>query len=177
MTRARIKQLVRAALATDESRTALFQRIALAGVVLPHGLQKVFGWFGGWGIEGTIAWFDTALGVPPAIASLVIVSDFLGSIALALGLFSRLCAVGTALTMIGAIAMVHAPNGFFMNWSGAAPGEGFEYHLLALTLTVPLIVRGGGAWSVDRWLANRLGREEARSAPTHDWTASVSESA
>lgn len=147
---------VRRMLATDTSKTALIQRIALAAVVLPHGLQKVFGWFGGWGLEGTLGWFQSALGVPAPIAALVIASDFLGAIALGLGLFSRLAALGVALTMLGAIAMVHAPNGFFMNWAGTNAGEGFEFHLLALGLSLPLIVRGGGAFSLDRWLAERL---------------------
>ncbi len=148
---------LRRVLATDTSKTAAFQRVALAAVVLPHGLQKVFGWFGGWGIEGTLGWFQSALGVPAPVAALVIVSDFLGAIALGLGLFSRVAALGTALTMLGAIAMVHASNGFFMNWAGTNPGEGFEFHLLALGLCLPLIVRGGGAFSLDRWLAARLG--------------------
>ena len=153
---ARLRLLVRRALATDTAKTALFQRIVLAAVVLPHGLQKVFGWFGGWGVEGTIAWFGSALGVPAPVAALVIASDFLGAIALGLGLFSRLTALGVAFTMLGAIATVHAPNGFFMNWAGTNAGEGYEFHLLALALSLPLIVRGGGAFSLDRWLVSRL---------------------
>lgn len=160
-------RLIRSGLRTDASKTALFQRIVLAAVVLPHGLQKVFGWFGGWGLDGTIGWFQSALGVPPALTGLVIASDLLGAIALALGLFSRLTAFGVALTMLGAIALVHAPNGFFMNWSGAQAGEGFEFHLLALALSIPLVVRGGGGWSVDRWLLQRL---EAASASGARWS-------
>jgi putative oxidoreductase len=69
---------------------------------------------------------------------------------------SRLTAFGVTLTMVGAIAMVHAPNGFFMNWSGTLAGEGYEFHLLALALSLPLVVRGGGAWSIDGWLSQRL---------------------
>ncbi|HVJ19657.1 MAG TPA: DoxX family protein [Polyangiaceae bacterium] len=162
MSRMRVRQLVMTALLTDDSRAALFQRIALAGVVLPHGLQKVFGWFGGWGVQGTIAWFESALGVPSPLSSLVIASDFLGAIALAFGLFVRLTALGIALTMLGAIALLHAPNGFFMNWSGANAGEGFEFHLLALALSLPLVVRGGGAWSLDRWLSKQLAADGPR---------------
>jgi putative oxidoreductase len=152
------------ALNTDASKTALFQRLVLASVVLPHGLQKMFGWFGGWGLSGTIAWFESALGVPAPLAWLVIASDFLGAIALALGLFTRLTALGTALTMFGAIALVHAPNGFFMNWSGAQAGEGFEFHLLALALSLPLAVRGAGAWSLDRWLLRTLATRSSTTA-------------
>lgn len=149
------------ALATDTSHTALFQRVALAGVILPHGLQKLFGWFGGFGLDATLGWFQSALGVPPAVTALVIAAESVGVIALALGLFSRLTALGVALAMIGAIVMVHAPYGFFMNWGGTNAGEGFEYHLLALALSLPLIVRGGGAYSLDRWLAERLASRQA----------------
>ncbi|MGC3998186.1 MAG: hypothetical protein QM767_12170 [Anaeromyxobacter sp.] len=60
--------------------------------------------------------------------------------------------------MIGAVATVHWQAGFFMNWSGAQAGEGFEYHLLALALAIPVVVSGGGAWSLDRVLARALRR-------------------
>lgn len=143
-------------LETDASRTALFQRLVLAGVILPHGLQKVFGSFGGGGLEGTIGWFESALGVPAPITVLVIAAESLGAIALGLGVFSRVAALGVALTMLGAILMVHAPYGFFMNWAGTNAGEGFEFHLLALALSLPLVVRGGGAFSLDAWLRRRL---------------------
>jgi putative oxidoreductase len=83
----------------------------------------------------------------------VILSDFVGSVALMLGLFSRVAALGTTFTMLGAVALVHLPNGFFMNWGGTQPGEGFEFHLLALALSVPLVIHGGGAFSFDGWLA------------------------
>lgn len=152
----RWKSVLRTALATDASKTLLFQRLVLAGVVLPHGLQKAFGWFGGWGLNGTVAWFQSALDVPAPVAALVIASDLLGALALAFGLFSRLTALGIALTMLGAVSLVHAPNGFFMNWGGSNPGEGYEFHLLALALSMPLAVRGGGAASLDRWLARRF---------------------
>lgn len=155
------RSLVRAMLDTDDSKTALVQRLVLSGVVLAHGLQKALGWFGGWGFEGTLNWFETALGVPAPLAALVILSDSLGSLALAVGLGSRLAALGTTLTMLGAIALVHAPNGFFMNWSGTQAGEGFELHLLVLALSVPLVVRGGGAYSLDRWLVRQLAKAEA----------------
>ena len=150
------RRLVAQGLGTDVSKTRLLQRVLLALVILPHGLQKTFGWFGGWGVDGTLRWFESALGVPAPLALLVILAELLGAVALALGLFSRLSALGIALTMLGAIALVHAPSGFFMNWSGTQNGEGFEYHLLALALSVPLVVKGGGAWSLDTWLSARV---------------------
>jgi putative oxidoreductase len=145
---------------TDESRSVLFQRVVLGGVVAMHGAQKLFGWFGGFGFDATVRWFAEALHVPAPLAVLVVLSDSLGSLALALGLFSRFMALGTTLTMLGAILLFHAPNGFFMNWSGTNAGEGYELHLLALGLSLPIVVRGGGAWSVDRWLSGWLTRSE-----------------
>lgn len=142
-------------LATPDSRQLLFQRLVLGAVVLPHGLQKVFGWWGGFGFDATMDFF-ASLGVPAPLAFLVIVGDSLGALALLLGAATRLAALGTTLTMLGAIALWHWPHGFFMNWSGAQAGEGFELHLLALGLALPLVVRGGGARSIDRALARRL---------------------
>ena len=141
-------------LSTDSSRTLLFQRLVLGAVILPHGLQKLFGWFGGYGFSGTMQFFTDTIGAPAPAGFLVILSDSLGALALITGLGTRLAAAGTVLTMLGAILLWHLPNGFFMNWSGTQAGEGFEFHLLALALALPLAVRGGGAYSVDRVLAS-----------------------
>jgi putative oxidoreductase len=146
--------------ATDRSVTLLFQRLVLALVMLPHGAQKTLGWFGGHGFEGTMGFFTGTLGLPAALALLVILGESLGALALLAGGFTRLAAFGIAATMVGAVAMAHLANGFFMNWSGQQAGEGFEYHLLALALAVPLVVRGGGLFAVDSWLARWFGRAE-----------------
>ena len=87
---------------------------------------------------------------------LIILGESLGAIGLVLGAGTRLAALGIAAVMLGAIATTHAHFGFFMNWFGAQPGEGFEYHLLVLALALPLVVRGGGLRSVDGALAERL---------------------
>jgi putative oxidoreductase len=155
--------------ATQPSTTLLFQRLVLGAVILPHGLQKAFGWFGGFGFDGTLAFFQS-IGVPAPLGLLVLGSDLIGSLALIFGLGTRLAAFGAAATMLGAILLLHAPNGFFMNWGGTLPGEGFEFHLLALSLAVPLIVRGGGAHSLDERIASWLSRltrplSPARSLP------------
>jgi putative oxidoreductase len=73
---------------------------------------------------------------------------------LVLGALTRVAAFGIGMNMIVAVLMVHLGNGFFMNWTGQQKGEGFEYHLLALLIAVLLVVRGGGAFSVDRALAS-----------------------
>lgn len=142
-------------LGTSDSSVPLVLRFALGGVVLGHGLQKVFGWFGGYGIEGTLAFFRS-VGMPSAVGALVITSDFLGSIALILGLATRFSAAAAGAVMIGATLMVHLPNGFFMNWDGAPRGEGYEFHLLALAMATVLVLKGGGRASLDRWLAHKL---------------------
>ncbi len=66
--------------------------------------------------------------------------------------------------MVGAVLTSHLSNGFFMNWFGGQPGEGFEYHLLALALALPLVVRGGGAWALDHGVLASLQRTSERSA-------------
>lgn len=143
-------------LSTDDSRFAFAARLGLGLVMLPHGAQKLLGWFGGHGFSGTMGFFTGALHVPAPLAFLVIMAESLGAAALVLGLGTRLAAFGLSATMLGAIFMAHLGNGFFMNWSGQQGGEGFEYHLLALAISVPLTVWGAGAFSLDRLLARRL---------------------
>jgi len=135
-------------LQTDSSLTGLILRVTLAVVMFPHGAQKVFGWFGGHGFKGTMKSL-TGSGIPTVFALLAIAAESLGSLALAVGLVTRVAAFGIACVMLVAIATVHRRNGFFMNWEGNQKGEGFEYHLLALAMAISLIIVGAGAWSLD----------------------------
>ena len=151
-------------LQTEQSDALLVLRVALAIVILPQGAQKLLGWFGGPGVDGTMQMF-AALGVPAGIAVLVIVSDFFGSLALAIGLVGRFAAFGTTMVMLGAMVLVHGQHGFFLNWNGDQAGEGIQFHLLVLAVAVVLMGRGSGAWSVDRLLLRGLTRaphEDAR---------------
>ena len=141
---------------TDLSKTLYVQRVLLGAVMLPHGAQKLLGWFGGYGFSGTMNYFTDTMHIPSALAFLVIVSETFGSLALVLGLGTRLAAFGAAATMIGAVLTTHLKVGFFMNWFGHQSGEGLEFHLLALALALPLMVRGGGAFSLDRILREAL---------------------
>jgi putative oxidoreductase len=136
-------------LATDSSVAPLLSRVTLGAVMFPHGAQKLLGWFGGFGFEGTMGYFTGVLGMPWLLGLTVIVLESLGAIALLLGLGTRLMAAGIGAIMIGAIVTTHAEFGFFMNWFGAQQGEGFEYHLLALGLAAALMVTGGGRASLD----------------------------
>lgn len=140
---------------TENSVALLVARLALGIVFFPHGAQKLLGWFGGGGFSGTLDAF-TQEGMPWIVALLVILGESLGSVSLILGFASRFCAFGIGMIMLGAVFMVHAQFGFFMNWSGKQPGEGFEYHLLALGLALALVQGGGGKWSVDRVLAEKF---------------------
>lgn len=144
-------------LATDGSISPTILRLTLAAVMFPHGAQKLLGWFGGYGFEGTHGYLTGAIGLPAALATLVILIEFLAPIALLIGAGSRLAALGIAAVMVGAVATVHLPVGFFMNWNGtlAAGAEGFEFHLLVLGIAAALMVRGSGKFSVDRLIAPR----------------------
>src|SRR4051812_29297176 len=146
---------LRRVLVTRADVSATIARMALGLVMFPHGAQKVLGWFGGYGWSGTYGFFTAKLGIPAPFAVLAILTEFLGAIALVAGIGSRIAALGIATLMLVAIGMVHLPNGFFMNWTGAQAGEGFEYHLLALALAAIVIVKGGGTTSIDARLASR----------------------
>ena len=146
---------MRALLRTDDSLPLMIVRLALGIVMLPHGLQKALGLFGGPGYSGTMAMF-TSQGMPAALAFLVILGESAGSLGLIVGFLSRIAGFGISCIMLGAIAMVHLPNGFFMNWSGKQAGEGFEYHILALGLALAVLVGGGGRASVDRAIVDSM---------------------
>jgi putative oxidoreductase len=145
--------LLRRVIATQGDWGATVARVALGAVMLPHGAQKLLGWFGGYGFPGTMGFLTTQVGLPYPIALLVILTESIGALFLVLGLASRVMAAGVAAVMVGAIATVHLANGFFMNWSGAQKGEGFEYHILAIALALVVMLRGSGAASVDRALS------------------------
>ena len=142
-------------LATDDAWTPTIARLVLGAVMLPHGLQKTFGLFGGYGFEGTMGFFTGTMGLPWIVAFLVIVIESVGALALLFGLASRLAALGVAAVMAGAALTTHLSFGFFMNWDGSAAGEGFEFHLLAIGLAAVVTLAGGGKASLDARLTRR----------------------
>ena len=142
--------------ATSDSWPQLIARLALGVVMFPHGAQKVFGWFGGPGFGKALETFTTVMHIPALLAVLVIAAESLGAVGLVVGFLVRIAAFGILCDMLGAIGMVHAKNGFFMNWTGKQAGEGFEYHLLAIGLSLAVLIGGAGRWSVDREIDKRL---------------------
>jgi putative oxidoreductase len=144
-----LKRLVQ----TDDDTGMLIARLALGLVMFPHGAQKLLGWFGGQGFAATVQGM-TGMGLPAALVFVVILIEFFGSLALILGVLGRVAAFGVLCVMLGAVLMVHLPNGFFMNWMGTQKGEGFEYHLLAIGLALAVLVNGSGRWSSDRRMSD-----------------------
>jgi putative oxidoreductase len=134
---------------TDCNWGATLARLTVGLVMLPHGLQKTVGAFGGYGFSGTMGFLTSTVGLPTIIAFLVIMAESVGALALILGFMSRFCAASLAVVMVGAAFMAHSEHGLFMNWSGQQAGEGFEYHLLVIGACLSVVVTGGGALSID----------------------------
>jgi putative oxidoreductase len=142
---------MRRLLSTPNSYSLLLVRLALGCVMFAHGAQKMLGWWDGHGFEATMRSFE-AQGFPAFFACLAIIAEFFGGIGLILGFLSRIAAFGVLCNMVVAVVKVHAQNGFFMNWTSAPHGEGFEYHILAIGMALAIMIGGAGALSVDRAL-------------------------
>jgi putative oxidoreductase len=142
---------------TDASRWELTMvRVVLALVLFPHGAQKAFGWFGGFGFSATQGYFVDTLDLPWLLGAAVIAIELVGPVLLLSGFATRGVGGAVIAVMIGAVTVGgHLDHGFFMNWFGQQSGEGFEFHLLAIAMSAALSLAGGGAMSVDAWLTER----------------------
>lgn len=145
--------LINHILATDINPASLVLRVPAGIIFAAHGAQKLFGAFGGYGLQGTGQWM-ASIGLEPGnlMALAAGSAEFFGGIALVLGLLTRPAAAVLAFTMLVAIFAVHAGNGLFMS------NNGYEFGLALLVLSVSLVISGGGAYSVDRLLGRLLGR-------------------
>lgn len=132
-------------LATDNSVAPLVLRVAAGVIFAAHGAQKLFGLFGGYGLEGTGQWMES-IGLAPGylMALLAGSAEFFGGLALLLGLLVRPSALVLAFTMAVAIATVHLEKGLFM------ANDGYEFGLALLAISVALVLSGGGRLSLDR---------------------------
>ena len=146
--------MLRKLIATDNDSATAIIRLVLGVIFFAHGAQKMLGWFGGYGFTGTMGFFTSVMRIPAMFAFLAIVAEFFGGLSLIFGFLTRIAALGIFSNMIVAVAMVHHQFGFFMNWTGAQKGEGYEYHVLVLAITAFLMIRGAGAASIDRALSS-----------------------
>ncbi|OYQ38525.1 DoxX family protein [Flavobacterium aurantiibacter] len=129
---------------TADNYVGLILRLSLGGIVLPHGAQKMLGWFGGYGFTGTMNFFTETLHLPWIIGFLVIVIEFVGAISILLGFAVRIWAAAIVVLFSGIILTSHLEYGFFMNWFGNQKGEGYEFHLLIIGLALALLLNGSG---------------------------------
>jgi len=135
---------------TDNNWTGLIIRLTIGLVMFPHGAQKVFGWFGGPGFSKEMSFFTETLHLPWLMAFLVIFIEFFGAISLIIGFATRLWSVAMVMLFIGIIFTEHLQNGFFINWFGNQKGEGYEYHLLIIGLSITAFINGSGKFSIDK---------------------------
>jgi len=134
---------------TQNGWAGTIMRITLGLVLWPHGAQKVLGWFGGYGFLDTMNYFTETMNLPGVIAFSVIVIEFFGSLSLIAGWVTRFWALAIIGLMFGIILTSHLEYGFFMNWNGNQAGEGFEYHLLVIGLSLAILVHGSGKYAID----------------------------
>lgn len=150
--------MIRKLIATDNDHATTILRLVLGVIFFVHGAQKMLGWFGGYGFTGTMGFFTGGMHIPAPLAFLAIAAEFFGGLGLLFGFLTRIAAFGIFSNMVVAIAMIHRQFGFFMNWTGAQKGEGYEYHLLVLAITAFLMIRGAGAASIDRLLSSQTNK-------------------
>ena len=136
--------------ATDASFAPLALRIAAGIIFTAHGTQKLFGWFGGYGLEGTAKWMDS-IGLSPGLLMTLLAggAEFVGGLALLIGLLVRPFAATLAFAMAVAVFSVHIGNGLFMSKNG------YEFGLALFAISVSLLISGAGRWSVDAAIADR----------------------
>ena len=143
-----LSNLLQSLVATGDSFAPTLLRLALGIMMFPHGAQKLLGWFGGYGFNGTMGYFTGTVGTPWVVGLLVILGEFFGSLLLIAGLGTRFAAASLVVIMLGAAWQLRG-NGFFMNWFGNQKGEGIELFILAIGIALALVVTGGGKWSAD----------------------------
>ena len=142
---------INALLASNAGWGGLILRAPLGVILMAHGAQKLFGWFGGYGLEATGQWM-ASIGITPGhlMALLAGSGEFFGGLALAIGLLARPAAAVTAFTMLVALFVVHFDNGFFLS------NNGYEYALVLATTSIAILLTGAGRFSMDHLVLQRL---------------------
>lgn len=143
--------IIKNILSTNNLVSSLPLRLISGVIFMAHGAQKLFAWFGGYGLEGTGQWM-ASIGLSPGylMALLAGSAEFFGGLLLIIGLLTRPTALVLAVTMLIAIISVHINNGLFMS------NNGFEFGLSLVAITLALLIQGGGKYSLDKILSQRL---------------------
>ncbi|OSY87587.1 hypothetical protein WH52_10850 [Tenacibaculum holothuriorum] len=142
-------ELLNQIFSTSSSWAATVARLTVGLIMLPHGMQKIFGLYGGEGFSRTMRRFTNDMQYPSIIAFLIIFFEFFGAIGLIVGFASRIMAFGIIILMIGAIVEVHRHHGYFLNWHNTKEGEGMQFNLLMIGAALVVIILGSGNLSVD----------------------------
>lgn len=140
---------------TKTSNSLIILRVALGVIFFAHGSQKLLGWFGGYGFDGTMQFFQQQMGMPYVLALLAILAEFFGGAFLLLGLFTRISAALIAIVMAVALFTVHLSQGFFI----AGDKVGFEYVFSLLLMSLYLAINGGGSFSLDNIFKDQTDNE------------------
>lgn len=148
-----MKTLINRITSTDTGLDTLPLRVGAGVIFAAHGAQKLFGWFGGYGLEGTAGWM-ASIGLEPGLpmAAMAGSAEFFGGLLLIVGLLVRPAALMLAITMLVAIVTAHLPNGLFMS------NNGYEFGLALLVISVGLVFRGAGSLSADHLLRTQMAK-------------------
>ncbi|MDO8909369.1 MAG: DoxX family protein [Pseudohongiella sp.] len=143
--------LIRNVFSTDSGWAATALRIPVGIIFAAHGAQKLFGWFGGYGLEGTAGWMES-IGLAPGVLMALLAggAEFFGGLALILGVLTRPAAFALVIAMLVAIFKVHFVNGLFM------ANNGYEFGLALLAASVALLIGGAGKASVDSLISAKV---------------------
>lgn len=146
-----MKQLLKNITHTESGFSTLALRLPIGIIFMAHGAQKLFGWFGGYGLEGTGGWMES-IGLAPGfiMALLAGSAEFFGGLFILLGLLTRASAAVLAMTMVVAIVSVHLQNGLFMS------NNGYEFGLALLAASISLVFSGAGKAALDNVINNKL---------------------
>ena len=141
---------IKSVLATHAGLDAVVLRVGAGVIFTAHGAQKLFGWFGGYGLEGTAGWMES-IGLAPGVVMALLAgsAEFFGGLLLIAGLLVRPTGVVLAVTMLVAILTVHIENGLFM------ANNGYEFGLSLLVISLALVGRGAGSYSIDQMLHSK----------------------
>ena len=143
--------IIKNILTSDNNNSALPLRLIAGIIFTAHGSQKLFAWFGGYGLEATGQWMES-IGLTPGYLMGLIAggTELFGGLLLLAGVVTRPTSLALAIIMIVAIFSTHIDNGLFMS------NNGYEFALALLAITIALLLQGGGKYSIDNILSNKL---------------------